>query len=426
MSKKQVPNQDYISFTKEMKKDYKILVPMMLQMHFKILCGVLRNFGYDVELLETTGPHIAEEGLRHVHNDACYPAILVIGQFIDAIKSGKYDPDKTALVFFQTGGGCRASNYVSLLRKALKKAGYPQVPVVALSFVGLENHPGLSLTLPLIHKIVYAFLYADLLMLLVNQCRPYENVPGSAQALADRWTETLANALTEKTFVSYKQVKENYRAILHDFAELPRTLRPAARVGIVGEIFVKYSPLANNDLEQFLVTEGAEPVVPGLLDFFMYTVYANVIDYQLYGLHPIKYRIFQKLFDFFNKKKNDLIEIIEEQGIFEPPAHFDHVIGLTKGYIGVGTKMGEGWLLTAEMLELAEAGVENIVCTQPFGCLPNHICGKGMMRPIKERNPDVNIVAIDYDAGATKVNQENRLKLMLANAKKSNVHQKNS
>ena len=419
MRKKHIPQQEYISFTKEMKKDYKILVPMMLQMHFKLMCGVLRNYGYDVELLETTGPHIAEEGLRHVHNDACYPAILVIGQFIDAIKSGKYDPDKTALVFFQTGGGCRASNYVSLLRKALKKAGYPQVPVVALSFVGLENHPGLTLTLPLIHKFVYAFLYADLLMLLVNQCRPYEDDHGAAQALADKWTAVLADQLTAKTFVSYQQVKENYRAILADFAALPRTMRPAARVGIVGEIFVKYSPLANNDLERFLVSEGAEPVVPGLLDFFMYTVYANVIDYQLYGLHPLKYRVFLKLFDFFNQKKDDLIAIIEEQGIFDPPAHFKHVLELTRGYIGVGTKMGEGWLLTAEMLELAEAGVGNIVCTQPFGCLPNHICGKGMMRPIKERNPDVNIVAIDYDAGATKVNQENRLKLMLANAKKT-------
>jgi len=424
MKKKNIPAQDYISFTKEMKKDYKILVPMMLSMHFKLICGVLRNFGYDVELLENSGPHIADEGLRHVHNDACYPAIIVIGQFIDAIKSGKYDPDKVALIFFQTGGGCRASNYVSLLRKALKKAGYPQVPVVALSFAGLENHPGLSMTLPLIHKIMYAFLYADLLLLLVNQCRPYENTPGSAQALADQWTEKLADEISGKTLVSYRQVKENYRAILADFAALPRTLRPAARVGIVGEIFVKYSPLANNGLEQFLVSEGAEPVVPGLLDFFMYTLYSNVTDYRLYGLHPLKYRIFLKLFEFFGKKKDDLIAVIEQQGVFEPPAHFDHVIELTNGYIGVGTKMGEGWLLTAEMLELAESGVENIVCTQPFGCLPNHICGKGMMRPIKEGNPNVNIVAIDYDAGATKVNQENRLKLMLANAKKTNIHQK--
>ncbi|MBO5649170.1 MAG: 2-hydroxyacyl-CoA dehydratase [Clostridia bacterium] len=420
-----VPKQEYISFTKEMKKDYTILVPMMLQMHFKLICGVLRNFGYHVELLDSTGPHIAEEGLRHVHNDACYPAIIVIGQFLDAIKSGKYDPDKVALVFFQTGGGCRASNYVSLLRKALKKAGYPQVPVVALSFLGLERHPGLSLTLPLIHKIVYAFLYADLMMLCVNQCRPYENEHGAAQALADLWTQRLADQLTERTVVNYNQVKENYRSILRDFAAIPRTLRPAARVGIVGEIFVKYSPLANNDLERFLVSEGAEPVVPGLLDFFLYTVHATITDYNLYGLHPIRHRVFLKLFDFFDKKKNDLIKIIEEHGVFEPPAHFKHIIALTNGYIGVGTKMGEGWLLTAEMLELAESGVENIVCTQPFGCLPNHICGKGMMRPIKERNPNVNIVAIDYDAGATKVNQENRLKLMLANAKKSNVHEKN-
>ncbi|MGM9624937.1 MAG: 2-hydroxyglutaryl-CoA dehydratase, partial [Eubacteriales bacterium] len=262
------------------------------------------------------------------------------------------------------------------------------------------------------------------LMSLVNQCRPYENVPGSAQALADQWTDRLADELYSGTFVSYRRVKENYRKILNDFAALPRTLRPAARVGIVGEIFVKYSPLANNGLEQFLVSEGAEPVTPGLLDFFMYTVYSSISDYKLYGLHPVKYLIFKQLFRFFNQKKDDLIAVMEEEGSFEPPAHFDHVIELTNGYINVGTKMGEGWLLTAEMLELAESGVENIVCTQPFGCLPNHICGKGMMRPIKEHNPNVNIVAIDYDAGATKVNQENRLKLMLANAKKTNVHDK--
>ena len=424
MRKKHIPQQEYISFTKEMKKDYKILVPMMLQMHFKLMCGVLRNYGYDVELLETTGPHIAEEGLRHVHNDACYPAILVIGQFIDAIKSGKYDPDKTALVFFQTGGGCRASNYVSLLRKALKKAGYGYVPVVAISFGGLEKHPGLSLTLPLIHKLLYAFLYADLLMSLLNQCRPYENEKGAAQRLAQEWTDRLADELSVGIFVDYKKVKDNYRRILADFTAIPRTLRPAARVGIVGEIFVKYSPLANNDLEQFLVSEGAEPVVPGLVDFFMYTVYANISDYQLYGIHRLKYLVYREIFRLFDRKKNDLIAIMEEQGVFEAPAHFMHTLSLTKGYINVGTKMGEGWLLTAEMLELAEAGVENIVCTQPFGCLPNHICGKGMMRPIKERNPHVNIVAIDYDAGATRVNQENRLKLMLANAKKTNVHQK--
>ncbi len=424
MKKKKTPQQQYIPFTKEMKKEYKILVPMMLPMHFKLVCSVLKNFGYDCELLETTGQHIADEGLQYVHNDTCYPAILVIGQFIDAIKSGKYDPHKVALILFQTGGGCRASNYVSLLRKALKKAGYGYVPVVSISFGGLEKHPGLTLTLPLIHKILYAFLYADLLMSLVNQCRPYENEKGAAHHLAQQWTDRLANELSVGAFVDYKKVKDNYRRILADFAAIPRTLRPAARVGIVGEIFVKYSPLANNDLEHFLVSEGAEPVVPGLVDFFMYTVYANISDYQLYGIHRLKYLAFRKIFQLFDRKKNDLISIMDEHGVFESPAHFMHILSLIEGYIHVGTKMGEGWLLTAEMLELAESGVENIVCTQPFGCLPNHICGKGMMRPIKERNPHINIVAIDYDAGATRVNQENRLKLMLANAKKTNIHQK--
>lgn len=425
MSKnKNIPAQDYVAFTKEMKKDYKILAPMMLNLHFRMLVSVMRNFGYDVELLETTGPRIAEEGLRHVHNDACYPAILVIGQFVDALKSGKYDPDKTALIYFQTGGGCRASNYVSLLRKALKKAGYPQVPVITISFASIEHHPGLKLTFPMIHQIVYAFLYGDLLMTCFNQCRPYENIPGSAAALAEKWTEVLAKELNAGHFVSYKKVKENYRRILDDFARLPKTFRPAARVGIVGEIFVKFSPLANNGLEQFLVGEGAEPVTPGLLDFFIYTVHATITDYELYGLHPFKYRAFKILYKFFNKKKDDMIAVMREEGTFEPPAHFDHILHLIDGYISPGTKMGEGWLLTAEMLELAESGVENIVCTQPFGCLPNHIVGKGMMRPIKENNPDVNIVAIDYDAGATRVNQENRLKLMLANAKKTNVHVK--
>jgi len=424
MKKKKTPQQQYIPFTKEMKKEYKILVPMMLPMHFKLVCSVLKNFGYDCELLETTGQHIADEGLQYVHNDTCYPAILVIGQFIDAIKSGKYDPHKVALILFQTGGGCRASNYVSLLRKALKKAGYGYVPVVSISFGGLEKHPGLTLTLPLIHKILYAFLYADLLMSLVNQCRPYENEKGAAHHLAQQWTDRLANELSVGAFVDYKKVKDNYRRILADFAAIPRTLRPATRVGIVGEIFVKYSPLANNDLEHFLVSEGAEPVVPGLVDFFMYTVYANISDYQLYGIHRLKYLAFRKIFQLFDRKKNDLISIMDEHGVFESPAHFMHILSLIEGYIHVGTKMGEGWLLTAEMLELAESGVENIVCTQPFGCLPNHICGKGMMRPIKERNPHVNIVAIDYDAGATRVNQENRLKLMLANAKKTNIHQK--
>lgn len=416
--KNAVPAQDYISFTEEMRRDYTILVPMMLPMHFELIINVFRQFGYKMELLRSTGPHIADEGLHVVHNDTCYPAILVIGQFLDALKSGNYDPHKTALMLFQTGGGCRASNYISLLRKALKKAGYGYIPVISFSFMGIEEHPGFRLTAPILHKLLYAVLYGDLLMSLYNQCRPYENEKGSSLRLAEKWTSTLAADLAKGGFVSYRKVKKNYRAILGDFAALPRTKREAVRVGIVGEIFVKYSPLGNNDLEQFLVDEGAEPVVPGLLDFLLYSFYDNYMDYRLYGIRGSSYPLWCAAYSFLCGKKRGLIDIIRKHGEFTPPAPFENVTRLTDGYIGNGAKMGEGWLLTAEMLELADSGCENIVCAQPFGCLPNHICGKGMMRPLKERNPNINIVAIDYDAGATRVNQENRLKLMLANAKK--------
>jgi len=414
-------SQYYVPFTKEMKaQGYTILCPNMLPMHFKLIKAILATYGWNLEILETDGPEIAETGLKYVHNDTCYPAILVIGQLMQALQSGKYDPDKVAMIQFQTGGGCRASNYISLLRKALQKAGCGQVPVIAFGIAGLEKHPGFSLSVPVWHALIYAVLYGDLLMTLVNQCRTYEKEPGSAQALADRWTARLAKAMGKGGKISYREVKRNYRAILEDFAAIPLDRHPAVRVGIVGEIFVKYSPLGNNRLEAFLVQEGAEVVVPGLLDFCLYCVYNNVLDHELLGRGSrIRWRVYRFVYDFLRKKKNDLSRIIREHGVFEAPTAFEHTVELGKDYIHLGAKMGEGWLLTSEMLELAESGVKNIVCTQPFGCLPNHICGKGMMKPIKERNPDVNIVAIDYDAGATRVNQENRLKLMLANAREN-------
>ena len=409
--------QNYVQFTKEMKKDYVILAPNMLPMHFELILQVMRNYGYGIDLLKTDGHQIAETGLKYVHNDTCYPALLVIGQFLDAIQSGKYDPHKVALILFQTGGGCRASNYISLLRKALAKAGYAYVPVISFSLAGIEKHPGWRLSIPILHRMMYAILYADLLMSLVNQCKPYEVHEGEAQRLADEWTKTLADEMYREKVLSYKRVKENYRKILRAFnqIELVRTKKP--RVGIVGEIFVKYSPLGNNNLEAFLVKEGAEVVIPGLLDFCLYTVYNNMEDARLYGVRKLSAKIYGVAYRFLNKKVRDLIEIMKEESNFNPPTPFPHTASLVEGCIHHGTKMGEGWLLTAEMLELADSGVNNIVCTQPFGCLPNHICGKGMMKPIKERLPNVNIVAIDYDPGATQVNQENRLKLMLANAR---------
>ena len=410
---------NYIPFTKEMRKEYTILAPNMLPMHFKLILQVMCNYGYKIDLLESGGHEIAEAGVKYVHNDTCYPAILIIGQFIDALQSGKYDPHKVALVLFQTGGGCRASNYISLLRKALQKAGFAYVPVISFSLAGIEKHPGWKLSVPILHRMLYGILYADLLMSLVNQCRSYEINPGESQALASRWTSYLAKEMYETKRLSYEKIKENYRKIIRDFKKIPcnRTQKP--RVGIVGEIFVKYSPLGNNHLEDFLVKEGAEVVVPGLLDFCLYTVYHNIEDARLYGLKRLQAKLYRFAYKFLNQKVLDLIEIIKEESDFDAPTPFAHTASLVEGCIHHGTKMGEGWLLTAEMLELADKGVKNIVCTQPFGCLPNHICGKGMMKPIKERVPDVNIVAIDYDPGATQVNQENRIKLMLANAREN-------
>ena len=412
--------KNYVAFTEEMKKDYTILVPPMLPMHFKMIISVLRTYGYTLELLEDTGPHIVDMGLKYVHNDTCYPAILMIGEFMNAILSGKYDPHKVAIIMFQTGGGCRASNYISLLRKALKKAGYGYVPVISFSLAGIEDHPGFKLTLPKLHGMLYAVVYGDLLLSLSNQCRPYEINKGQTKALADSWTKKLGRELGSGAKIRYKDIKENYKKIVADFAAIPLEKRRAVKVGIVGEIFVKYSPLGNNNLEDFLVSEGAETVVPGLMDFCLYCVYNNINDYRLYRRGSVFYMLLCKLaYKFVCDKKRDVCRIIEEDGNFEPLTDFTHTPSLTKGYIGTGTKMGEGWLLTAEMIELSKMGVKNIVCTQPFGCLPNHICGKGMMKLVKEKNPDVNIVAIDYDAGATQVNQVNRLKLMLANAKTS-------
>ncbi len=408
----------YIQFTEEMKKDYTILAPNMLPMQFKLIVQVMRNAGFKAELLETQGPEIIETGLKYVHNDTCYPAILIIGQFINAIQSGKYDPHKTALILFQTGGGCRASNYIFLLRKALEKAGYGYVPVISFSLSGLEKHPGFKVTLPLLHKMLFAIIYGDLLLLALNQSKPYEIEQGESQRLADYYTQRLANEM-DSDGVSFRKAKIKYHEILEAFAAIPKRMTNKVKVGVVGEIYVKYSPLGNNNLEQFLVDQGAEVTTPGLYDFMMYCIYNQIVDNKLYNKGKWTLWLKKAAYRFMLKKQKDTIKIIEEEGHFRPFSPFDHTITLIEKHMGLGCKMGEGWLLPAEMLELGDSGIKNIVCTQPFGCLPNHICGKGMMRPVKEANPDVNIVAIDYDASATRVNQENRIKLMLANAREN-------
>ncbi len=410
-------NKNYVQFTEDMKETHTLFIPNMLPIHFRLIKRVLENYGYKAVLLETTGPQIAETGLKYVHNDTCYPAILVIGQMLDALQSGKYDPHKVALLLFQTGGGCRASNYVSLMRKALINAGMEYVPVIPLGFSGIESHPGFPNSMAMYYHMAYGVLYGDLLMALVNQIRSVEVHRGDAAALCDQWADKLVEEL-KSMYISYAKVKKNYRAIIRDFAKIPREKKNPVKVGVVGEIYVKYSPLGNNNLESFLVSEGAEVVVPGLLDFFNYCVYNGIMDFELYRRGPIKQYLNRFAYKFLCRKQADIIAAIKEEGSFRPMTPFSHTVELAKGFIGHGTKMGEGWLLAAEMLELADSGVMNIVCTQPFGCLPNHICGKGMMKPIKEKIPGANIVAIDYDAGASAVNQENRLKLMLSAAKR--------
>ena len=410
--------ENYIPFTKEMKKDYTILIPNMLPTHFKLIMSVLKTYGYKTELLETSGTEIAETGLKYTHNDTCYPAILVIGQFLNALLSGKYDTHKVALIMFQTGGGCRASNYIYLIRKALKKANLGYIPVISLSLAGIEKHPGFTLSPKMLKNMLYATLYGDLMMSLANQVKPYETTKGEADRLTEKWTDILGGELGMKGHTNYRKIKQNYQKIIGDFAKIRVEHKDTVKVGIVGEIFVKYSPLANNNLEKFLLSEGAEPVVPGLYDFLMYCVYNTLNECVLYKKNTAVYPIYKFVYRILCKKKRDVIELIKKNGIFEAWTPFEEIVALAPDLISTAVKMGEGWLLTAEMLELGKSGCTNIVCTQPFGCLPNHICGKGMMKPIKEKNTNINIVAIDYDAGASRVNQENRLKLMLFNARR--------
>ncbi len=406
-------------FTEEMRREYTILFPQMLPIHFTMLDKVFRMHGYRTEMLTTTHRAIVDEGLKYVHNDTCYPALLVIGQLMDAIKSGKYDTHKIALLITQTGGGCRASNYIHLLRKALERAGYEYIPVVSLNLSGMEKNPGFSLSPKMLLEIIHGVVYGDLIMNLSNQCRPYEIIEGDTDRLVARWVDKLVDDFgTGNKAFRHRHVLETLDAICADFAALAMNrTEEKVRVGVVGEIYVKYSPLGNNNLEEFLQSEGCEVVVPGVLDFAMFKADNRTEDHRLYGGRLPAFIISSLLKRVCSRFQNDMIETIRRYPQFRAPCTFEHIKSLVKGYLGYGNKMGEGWLLTGEMLELVDSGTHNIVCTQPFGCLPNHVAGKGMVRSIKQNMPQANIVCIDYDPGATRINQENRIKLMLANAR---------
>ena len=403
-------------FTKEMKDEgYKILAPSMAPIQFNIIKNVFIHEGYDLELVDTAGPEIAQTGLKYVHNDTCYPALLVIGQLIHALQSGKYDVNKTALMITQTGGGCRASNYIFLLRKALKKAGFPQVPVISLS-MGMEKNPGFKLTVPLVRRFVAGLVYGDVLMLLSNQTKPYEVNKGESMRKVDEWIKRLTDDFAKGESYRVKEIDKYLDEICRDFSKIELKRERKIKVGIVGEIYVKYARLGNNDLEKFLADQDCEVNLPGIMGFALFKVDNRLEDIKLYGGSYAKFRFCTVLFNYLTKIEAMMIKNTKKYG-FTPPGKYSHIKKLVKPVIGYGSKMGEGWLLTAEMLELAESGYENIVCAQPFGCLPNHINGKGAVRRIKEINPKANIVTIDYDPGAPKVNQENRIKLMLAVAR---------
>ncbi|MXI86259.1 2-hydroxyacyl-CoA dehydratase [Sphaerochaeta halotolerans] len=404
-------------FTKEMKKDYTILIPNMSPIHFNIAKEVFSNHGYNVALLDNQGPNVIREGLRYVHNDICYPAQLVIGQFIDAIKHGGYDSDKVALVITQTGGGCRASNYIFLLRKALEKCNLSQIPVISLNLKGMEKNPGFKITPFMLLQTYSAFIYGDLLMALSNQIRPYEVHKGEADALVAKWTAYLSDCFAHNRGYIGWAMKRNLNRICAEFAEIERREEVRIKVGIVGEIYMKYSPLGNNHLQEYLEEQGCEVMVPSMMGFLYYGIDNAITDRKYYGGRFISANATQYILRLMYKVEKMSRQAMMKSGKFTVPIPYTEMKKLDEGLIDYGVKMGEGWLLTAEMLDLVHSGYHNIVCAQPFGCLPNHICAKGMIRAVTERSKDANIVPIDYDPSATGVNQENRIKLMLAIAR---------
>ena len=399
-------------FTEEMRREYTILIPQMLPIHFKFIEQIMQEAGYNIVLMTSTDPEIVNQGLQSVHNDTCYPALLVIGQMMNELNSGKYDLHKTALMITQTGGGCRASNYIHLLRKALKKRGLEYIPVISFNLAGMEKNPGFKFTPKMIFKLLGAVVYGDLLMLLSNQIRPYEVHPGDTDALLEHWISTL---LDRK--MSIRHMRRTLDEITESFVQIPVHRTEKVKVGVVGEIYIKFAPLGNNNLEKFLAQQDCEVCVPGLLDFIIFMGDHHMVDVKKFHIKFMKGFVSLLMKKLFVNFQNKLIDAVKKYPQLRAPSDFETIKSLTNGYLSDGNMMGEGWLLTGEMLELIHSGIDNIICAQPFGCLPNHIVGKGMIRVIRKQHPTANIVAIDYDPGATKTNQENRIKLMLSVAR---------
>ncbi len=408
-----------VLFTEEMKHEYKLLIPSMAPYHFEYFVHMLKSEGYDAEILKNTSFDVIHEGMKYSHNDICVPAMLVIGQFIDAMKNSGYDIHKVALMMTQTGGGCRASNYISLIRKAFKQAGYEFVPIISVNAGGLEKNPGFKVTSNILLKLISGLIMGDALMQLYNETAPYEINPGETERVYQEINSNINEYFYYPNYKVFYHPHRIFKQVIKRFSEIPvdkSILKP--KVGIVGEIYVKYSPLGNNDLEKTLRNEGCEVITPNILDFFLYTFDSSVHDIRQYGGRKVIARIYQFLIRFIEYRRHKVRKLLVKYG-FRSFTKYKDLRKMADGAMNKGMHVGEGWLLTAEMIELIHIGAPNIVCTQPFGCLPNHIAGKGMFKKIKQRFPESNIVAIDYDTSATEINQLNRIKLMISNAKRN-------
>jgi len=406
-----------VIFTEEMKENYTILAPQMSPIHFELLEPALRTGGYHVVVLPDSRKAV-DYGLQYVNNDACYPSLIVVGQIMEALHSGKYDLNKVAVMITQTGGGCRATNYIGFIRRALENAGMAHIPVISLSAAGLEKNPGLKITPKLLITAMQALVYGDVFMRVLYRTRPYEKVPGSANALHRKWRDICIKSI--ENGASWREYKKNIRGIVHDFDNLPlHEGLKKPRVGVVGEILVKFHPSANNYLVELLESEGAEAVVPDLLDFFMYSAYNNNFKARFLGKKKSSAIIGNTVIWALEQLRKEARKALSKSKRFTPPVPIKTLAEYAEPIVSVGNQTGEGWFLTGEMMELIHSGVYNIVCTQPFACLPNHIVGKGVIKEIRRQHPEANIVAVDYDPGASEVNQLNRIKLMLSTAVKN-------
>ena len=414
-------------FTKEMKKDYTILCPQMAPIHFELLETAMRTSGYNLVLLRECTQKTVETGLKYVNNDACYPSILVTGQMIEALESGKYDPNKTALIMSQTGGGCRATNYIGFIRKALKDAGYPNIPVISFNVVGMEKVPGFKLTIPLLEKLLRGVLYGDLLQKMLTKNRAYEKNKGETQALFDKWMSKCKEILKNG---NSKEFKQSIYDIVDDFEKIELdTSIEKPKVGIVGEVLIKYHPFGNNFVADLLEKEGAEVVLPDFMGFIKFMATHKVTFNSLLRTNPIVAKISKaaiSLIDILEKDSKTALEKSKKD--YLPPCNIWHLESTVKDILSIGNQTGEGWFLTAEMIEYIEHEIPNIICVQPFACLPNHVVGKGVIKTIREKYPNANISPVDYDPGASESNQTNRIKLLMTvakdNLKKENLHKK--